>query len=467
MWAELKKIISDFPFLRTSSGKSVRENAPRSVPPSPPSSPVTSPRKPELQTPSSSLFTSEDFTTPIRAPKARAPEEYKTPMPGVYESPQPKTPKPWITPVRAEHLRVTKKSTPFQREKDFYEHFGSLPTKIVLDNVLCESKEDSKYDYDYIRMPYADFIEKWSVDLLDGAKDCVEEMWKHYWTHGDLCAGDGFKQVLHNFVFYDKTVRLIDFELSSECTEAQKRMEKKAFYEVYQDTKSRVERFDRVREKVAESAKDVSQEMLEMNTRRHIEALSLDDKTEETTRLEKERIDLEKMKSTLDEEMNDNEEKFAKKILRHSSSLSKAIEIYEKRHQMAMDLMDKGVKIEDIWSGIASMSGGTDEEIKQIIAERSNSSAEDIRSLEKMWIYDALKNLKDISGFDDNFVEKYMKFVSDLFRREVSLHEFIEHGMCMETEDQTYGRFWPVRKNALAYTFIGIDRHVYKVFKPL
>ena len=75
-------------------------------------------------------------------------------------------------------------------------------------------------------------------------------------------------------------------------------MEKKAFYEVYQDTKSRVERFDRVREKVAESAKDVSQEMLEMNTRRHIEALSLDDKTEETTRLEKERIDLEKMKRT-------------------------------------------------------------------------------------------------------------------------------------------------------------------------
>ena len=48
--------------------------------------------------------------------------------------------------MRAEHLRVTKKSTPFQREKDFYEHFGSLPTKIVLDNVLCESKEDSKYE---------------------------------------------------------------------------------------------------------------------------------------------------------------------------------------------------------------------------------------------------------------------------------------------------------------------------------
>ena len=45
--------------------------------------------------------------------------------------------------------------------------------------------------------------------------------------------------------------------------------------------------------------------------------------------------------------------------------------------------------------------------------------------------------------------------------------EFINIGMCMETEDQTYGRFWPARKDAVAYTFVGTDGNVYKVFKQL
>ena len=63
------------------------------------------------------------------------------------------------TPLASEKFLFQHRTTPFEREKNFT-IFSSVEPKIILDNVVCKPKEDSPYNYDYIRMPHAYIVER-------------------------------------------------------------------------------------------------------------------------------------------------------------------------------------------------------------------------------------------------------------------------------------------------------------------